>query len=404
MSLYQDLKKKAKLGISLFLIGSGLWFYNGYQEAKSVAATETTQRQYKQIPASYSGLEDISLEEKAEAKAVETNTEYSKPQVDNAEHKANQRNYEIRDLSFCSNKDLLRIIAQYEKSPLLEKMGKMIYGEGRGCSDEEKIAIGYTVPNRAYDNLKYNCVTLRGVIDKPWAYSALWEKNENSRKTKSPKKFFKNDDSQSYRERLQDYLKCLQIADGVLKRKYPNPLEFKLPNGEIVKGNLYHTREINPYWNNKSNVIELPTSKDWAHKYYIEFNPREINEIVVHTTEIPLEQTLEWFGSRKNTDKIRAHYIIKENGEIIYYTPEPEKANHCIGHNANSIGIEVVGTYKQPISGNQLNSLISLVSQTRKKYNIPKSKVHGHYELDPSRRKDPGIENMKVIRQHLSQN
>lgn len=387
MGFYKDFKEGLKSTLyttgTIFLTGAGAYFWSEYKDTQASISRNKPVAIVAENSHINSGLEEIAYSTPPQkfterSHLMSASAHSSKPETNHKKPSKKQINSLGNQIEF------------YEGNPLTKKMGQMLYGEGRGCKDEELIALGFSVMGRANDNLHYNGKNPLGVLKKPWAYSCFWEKNKNAKETKNPKDY-----------NPEKYLRCLELASGIISEKYANPLAFKLPNGDIVNGNLYHEKSIAPFWKNKPNVMQLPTPSDWKHRFYAEFPSRNINELIIHTTEIPLTKTLNWFGSKENKDKIRSHYIIDESGNIIYYTPEAQKANHCKKHNQNSIGIEVVGTYTKPISGKQFSSLITLIHQAQKKYNIPDSRVYGHYELDPTRRKDPGKENMRRIREYL---
>ena len=69
----------------------------------------------------------------------------------------------------------------------------------------------------------------------------------------------------------------------------------------------------------------------------------EINKIVLDCTEGSLAGALAEF-QRTDSRKVSAHYVIDRNGDIYRMVNDTECANHCMGANAGSIGIEHVGS------------------------------------------------------------
>lgn len=91
-------------------------------------------------------------------------------------------------------------------------LARMMFGEARNCSDEEKIAVAYVALNRANDGKDWNGRTIKEVILKPYQFSCFNSKDPNKEKLLNP---------QSYEPRAFDI--CLQLAEGVLSGKYTDP-------------------------------------------------------------------------------------------------------------------------------------------------------------------------------------
>ena len=100
--------------------------------------------------------------------------------------------------------------------------------------------------------------------------------------------------------------------------------------------------------------------------------------------------------------RVSAHYLIKQNGEIITLVPDVYTAWHAgksvwknySSLNKVSIGIEIVNpghdiNYKK-FSKIQLRTLIRLSKFLIKKYKINSKNVLGHSDIAPERKKDPG--------------
>ena len=65
----------------------------------------------------------------------------------------------------------------------------------------------------------------------------------------------------------------------------------------------------------------------------------KIDKIVLHCTEGSLASALAEF-QRTDSRKVSAHYVIDRNGDIYQMVNDTDCANHCMGANAGSIGIE----------------------------------------------------------------
>jgi len=100
--------------------------------------------------------------------------------------------------------------------------------------------------------------------------------------------------------------------------------------------------------------------------------------------------------------RVSAHYLIKQNGEIITLVPDLYTAWHAgksvwknySSLNKDSIGIEIVNpghdiNYKK-FSKIQLRTLIRLSKFLIKKYRINLKNILGHSDIAPERKKDPG--------------
>ena len=100
--------------------------------------------------------------------------------------------------------------------------------------------------------------------------------------------------------------------------------------------------------------------------------------------------------------RVSAHYLIKQNGEIITLVPDLYTAWHAgksvwknySSLNKGSIGIEITnpghGNNYKKFSKIQLRTLIRLSKFLIKKYKINSKNVLGHSDIAPERKKDPG--------------
>jgi len=126
-------------------------------------------------------------------------------------------------------------------------LARLIFGEARNCSLEERIAVAYTAINRARDGKKWNGETIKESILKPYQYSCFNKNDPNRKKVLDP---------ESYEPHV--FYECLEIARKVLKGEYKDPT-----NGATH----YHTRNIRPRWSRKLERIERP---GWRHIFYRE--------------------------------------------------------------------------------------------------------------------------------------
>ena len=140
--------------------------------------------------------------------------------------------------------------------------------------------------------------------------------------------------------------------------------------------------------------------------YSPNFNPKkrktnQIKFLIFHYTGMKTEKTaIERLTDIKS--RVSAHYLIKQNGEIITLVPDLYTAWHAgksvwknySSLNKDSIGIEIVNpghdiNYKK-FSIIQLAALVKLSKFLIKKYRINSKNILGHSDIAPERKKDPG--------------
>jgi N-acetylmuramoyl-L-alanine amidase len=100
--------------------------------------------------------------------------------------------------------------------------------------------------------------------------------------------------------------------------------------------------------------------------------------------------------------KVSAHYVVDEDGAILRLVAEERRAWHAgrgvwqgeTDCNAASIGIEIVNPghefgYRE-FPEEQIDAVISLISDIRTRWTIPDCRIIGHSDLAPERKQDPG--------------
>lgn len=148
--------------------------------------------------------------------------------------------------------------------------------------------------------------------------------------------------------------------------------------------------------------------------------------IVLHWTAIPsLEKTFDAFNratlpdARKGIQfagrlNVSSQYLVDRDGTIFQLMPDTLFARHVIGLNYCAIGVENVGSEKEPLTRAQLKANVQLIRYLKTKY--PIKYVIGHYEYkqfigtplwketDPdylTEKTDPGISFMKKVREKI---
>ncbi|WP_159475604.1 N-acetylmuramoyl-L-alanine amidase [Dyadobacter sp. 3J3] len=149
--------------------------------------------------------------------------------------------------------------------------------------------------------------------------------------------------------------------------------------------------------------------------------------IVLHWTAVPsIEETFDVFnpvllpGARAGIASasnlnVSSQFLIDRDGTIFRLLPDTAFARHVIGLNYCAIGVENVGSDKDPLTKEQLKANEQLVRYLKKKYPAIEY-VIGHYEYtdfvgDPlwkevdsnyrTTKTDPGIDFMRDIREKL---
>ena len=142
---------------------------------------------------------------------------------------------------------------------------------------------------------------------------------------------------------------------------------------------LVHRTVPSPNWNERAEPISM---------------------VVLHYTEMESAAALERMCDPGA--EVSAHYLIKEDGEVIRLVPEEKRAWHAgvsywRGHtdvNGKSIGIELdhpghaLG-YRE-FSEAQFEALVPLLARIVRTYDIPRANVVGHSDVAPARKIDPG--------------
>ena len=140
---------------------------------------------------------------------------------------------------------------------------------------------------------------------------------------------------------------------------------------------------------------------------------REINEVIIHCSatepswmegHTPMEKTAEikrWHVAERGWQDIGYHYVIDRNGVVTKGRDDKIAGAHVKGHNANSIGICLIGgknsdrfqDIKENFTLAQERSLISLITDMRLRY--PDIVVSGHNQY--SSKACPGFQVPKWV-------
>jgi len=140
----------------------------------------------------------------------------------------------------------------------------------------------------------------------------------------------------------------------------------------------------------------------------VNFGIRKPNYVIIHfTAQDSVQQTLKTFTITKS--QVSAHYVIAKNGAVFHMVNDYLRAYHAgLGKwgsvtdmNSCSIGIEIDNNGSEPFTPQQINSLLALLAQLKKNYNIPQANFIGHQDFAPKRKPDPGpLFPWKTLAQH----
>ncbi len=136
------------------------------------------------------------------------------------------------------------------------------------------------------------------------------------------------------------------------------------------------------------------------------FNSR-IKQIIIHYTVSDTEQAFEELLGQDKHRSVSSHYLInnitsKKYPDYIYQlVPESKRSWHAgvstwgsdSDLNNSSIGIEIVNKDGNlyPFAEQQIEAVIFLVKQIKRRYDIKDVDIVGHSDIAPGRKIDPGV-------------
>ena len=129
----------------------------------------------------------------------------------------------------------------------------------------------------------------------------------------------------------------------------------------------------------------------------VNFGIRKPDYVIIHfTAQDSIQQTLHTFTVTASS--VSAHYVIAKNGTVYHMVNDYLRAYHAglgkwgsvVDMNSCSIGIEIDNNGNEPFTTPQINSLLLLLAQLKKNYNIPQANFIGHQDFAPKRKPDPG--------------
>jgi N-acetylmuramoyl-L-alanine amidase len=107
---------------------------------------------------------------------------------------------------------------------------------------------------------------------------------------------------------------------------------------------------------------------------------RKITTVIVHHTASPSNTTIEdikaWH-TKRGFYGIGYHYVIDPNGKIHSTRPVARTGAHARGHNADSIGVALIGNFEKTYpTGAQLDALDGLILILKEEFHV--KRLIGH--------------------------
>ena len=128
------------------------------------------------------------------------------------------------------------------------------------------------------------------------------------------------------------------------------------------------------------------------------FNARRPQMVVIHHTAEPsFAVSLRILQTQNSGGPVSSHYLIGRDGRLVQLVSDDHRAYHAGGGtwgpyrdlNSLSIGIELDNNGFEPFAEPQVATLLTLLEDLTKRFNIPRTQVLGHADVDPVRKQDP---------------
>ena len=145
---------------------------------------------------------------------------------------------------------------------------------------------------------------------------------------------------------------------------------------------------------NQSISTLTPEQQSWVGA--VNFGIRKPNYVILHhTAQTSSDLTIKVFTRKK--EGVSSHYLIGRDGKVFQLVNDYLRANHAgvskwgneTDLNSASIGIEIDNTGSEPFSDVQIDALVSVLTDLKKRYNIPAANFIGHADVAPGRKNDP---------------
>ena len=150
-------------------------------------------------------------------------------------------------------------------------------------------------------------------------------------------------------------------------------------------------------------MAKPPPIRDWPLPYVERLEQRalaDVELVVIHCTELPDLATARTYGERvvhESGTGNSGHYYVDRDGSVHRFVPDDRVAHHVRGHNARTIGVELVNRGRWPdwldsrrqamdedYTVAQLEALEGLLAELRTRLPNLRS-IAGHEDLDTER-------------------
>ena len=235
-----DIVRKTRDFTTAVLIPANVLVWGANVDKAHNGGSETNEQRAPEV---YELSEAEREAQRTELEAIRDPLTYEKPrQIEQPtifhKEEINKDNYKTSSFSTDNDETLL---------------ARMIFGEARGESYTEKVAVGFTAVNRANDGKRWNGETVRESILAPYQYSCFNSNDENRDKLMDPQIY---DASAFYN--------CLDVARDILSGNVEDPT-----NGAT---HYFNPELASPSWASKIERIgKIETEQGLSrHEFYRE--------------------------------------------------------------------------------------------------------------------------------------
>lgn len=112
---------------------------------------------------------------------------------------------------------------------------------------------------------------------------------------------------------------------------------------------------------------------------------RQISMVILHCSassnaNVDIDEVRRWHVQGRGWRDVGYHYFLTTDGEVQVGRSEDTVGSHCVGHNANSIGICLNGLIDEDFTEAQFEALEELLRELHGRY--PLATLHGHQEFN----------------------
>ncbi|WP_306600835.1 N-acetylmuramoyl-L-alanine amidase [Geothrix sp. 21YS21S-2] len=129
------------------------------------------------------------------------------------------------------------------------------------------------------------------------------------------------------------------------------------------------------------------------------FNARRPQMVIIHHTACnTFDEALKVLQTANSGGPVSSHYLIGRDGRLAQLVSDDHRAWHAGGGgtwgasrdiNSLSIGIELDNNGFEPFAQPQIDKLLVLLDDLVRRYDIPRTQIIAHADVDPVRKHDP---------------